>query len=281
MKTNPELWARLEALDFDGGEVVFGFADRLARDNGWTRKFADRAITEYKKFAYLAMSSGHEVTPSDEVDQVWHLHLTYTRHYWGAFAECLGGPLHHGPTTGSSADKTRFDDNYTRTRQSYEEEFGEAPPVDLWPIADIRFGEAPFYTRINTKRNLVLPVPRWVTRAIGSSLAKPVAAVSSLALAGVTLAQAHGPLRDEDGNLSLTNWASHVFSEHTVLALVLGLVIAVFGTIMFMPGKAAKSKGSGGAGCGGTTGGSTGGKGADSGGDGGGSGCGGCGGCGG
>ncbi|MEK6230809.1 MAG: hypothetical protein N2A42_03075 [Luteolibacter sp.] len=35
-------------------------------------------MTEYKRFVALAMLAGHPVTPSEEVDQAWHLHLVYT-----------------------------------------------------------------------------------------------------------------------------------------------------------------------------------------------------------
>lgn len=69
MKTDPALWARLEQLSFDPRDVPFGFVRRLARDNGWSTSFAGRVLAEYRKFAYLAIVCGREVTPSDEVDQ--------------------------------------------------------------------------------------------------------------------------------------------------------------------------------------------------------------------
>lgn len=77
-------WSGLRALDFNAADAVLPFSARLARDNGWSRAFAERAIEEYRKFCFLAVHAGHPVTPSDEVDQVWHLHLLYSRHYWDA-----------------------------------------------------------------------------------------------------------------------------------------------------------------------------------------------------
>ena len=44
--------------------------------------------------------SDHPVTPSIEVDQVWHLHLIYTRQYWNDFAKHMPFEPHHGPTKG-------------------------------------------------------------------------------------------------------------------------------------------------------------------------------------
>lgn len=82
-----DLWRRLEAFDIDGpqrpGErPAFAFADRLARENGWSLGFAERVVVEYKKFVFLCMTAGHPCTPSEHVDQAWHLHLAYTRSYW-------------------------------------------------------------------------------------------------------------------------------------------------------------------------------------------------------
>jgi len=148
-----ELWQRITALSFDAPHAQFCFANRLARDNGWTRKFANRVINEYRRFAYLARTAGHEVTPSDEVDQAWHLHLTYTRHYWGPFTQAFGAPLHHGPTIGGPAERERYAENYDRTLASYAAAFGAAPPADIWPAPARRFGDAPLMQRVNLRRH--------------------------------------------------------------------------------------------------------------------------------
>src|SRR6187431_3264230 len=63
------LWERIESFDIDGGPSDFSFEARLAIENGWTRPYARRVIVEYKRFAFLAMTAGHPVTPSDQVDQ--------------------------------------------------------------------------------------------------------------------------------------------------------------------------------------------------------------------
>ncbi|MEX2389427.1 MAG: hypothetical protein WD534_16240, partial [Phycisphaeraceae bacterium] len=81
---NDPLWKRIESFDFDDGAqpATLPFVLRLARDNRWTIRFSQRAIEAYRRFAYLAATADEHVTPSDEVDQVWHLHMTYTRSYW-------------------------------------------------------------------------------------------------------------------------------------------------------------------------------------------------------
>jgi uncharacterized protein (TIGR04222 family) len=131
---------------------------RLARENGWELAFARRVVDEYKRFVYLAMTAGHEVTPSDEVDQAWHLHLTYTRSYWDELCgKTLGRPLHHGPTRGGQAEGERFREQYAQTLASYRTAFGQEPPPDVWPAASIRFGEATEFVRVNRRRVWLIP----------------------------------------------------------------------------------------------------------------------------
>lgn len=155
-----DLFNRIQAFSFDERECALPFADRLARENQWSDMHAERVISEYKRFIFLAMVAGHPVTPSDEVDQVWHQHLLYTRSYWERFCGgVLGRPLHHDPTTGGRSEGTKFEYWYDRTLESYRRIFGP-PPQDIWPIAAIRFGEHLHFTRVNTRRNCVIPMTR-------------------------------------------------------------------------------------------------------------------------
>ena len=155
-----DLWQRIEAFQLDDPDHELTFSQRLARENDWSHAFALRVIDEYKRFVYLAMTAGHEVTPSDEVDQAWHLHLTYTRSYWGELCgEVLGAPLHHGPTKGGAKEGERFEDQYEQTLQSYRDAFNAEPPTDIWPPATVRFGEAASYVRVSTHRHFIARKP--------------------------------------------------------------------------------------------------------------------------
>ncbi|MGH9238973.1 MAG: glycine-rich domain-containing protein [Vicinamibacterales bacterium] len=78
----PGLWERIETISFDAGPTTYPFWARLASENGWSTSFTARVITEYRRFVYLAVVAGHQVSPPDQVDQVWHLHLLYTESYW-------------------------------------------------------------------------------------------------------------------------------------------------------------------------------------------------------
>jgi hypothetical protein len=164
-----DLWQRLAAYEIGPSDASLSFARRLARENRWTEQFTTRVIREYKRFCYLAKTAGHEVTPSDAVDQAWHLHLTYSRDYWQRFCpEVLEAELHHGPTAGGTNERTRYYDQYAATLKSYEEAFGEAPPEDIWPDANRRFTVDPLSFRVNPRDAIVLDkvVAGWIGRGL-------------------------------------------------------------------------------------------------------------------
>jgi uncharacterized protein (TIGR04222 family) len=156
-----DLCRKILDFEIDEGTPELSFRDRLARENGWTKGYAQRVIDEYLRFVCLAMVSGHVVTPSDQVDQAWHLHLTYTRSYWDRLCgEVLKRPLHHGPTRGGTAESVKYHDQYARTIESYAKLFGQSPPADIWPPSEIRFGSDLSHVRVNTSRHWVIPKPR-------------------------------------------------------------------------------------------------------------------------
>ncbi len=158
------LWPRVDAFSLDHPDATMTFTSRLARDNGWSRVYARRVVEEYKRFMFLAVVAEHMVTPSEAVDQAWHLHLTYTRSYWGDFCgEVLGKQIHHDPTTGI-AEQGKFVDLYERTRQSYEHWFGHPPPEAIWPAASVRFGDDAKCRWVNVNRNWVIRKPAFWSR---------------------------------------------------------------------------------------------------------------------
>jgi hypothetical protein len=152
------LWARLLAFNFDETGDALTFTQRLARENGWNLGFARRVVEEYRRFLYLALRAGHSVTPSDEVDQAWHLHLVYSRSYWDELcAQVLQHRLHHGPTRGGQAEDDRFLDAYEATRTSYRRCFGSEPPADIWPEPEVRFTPQARWQRVDLASHWCLP----------------------------------------------------------------------------------------------------------------------------
>jgi len=165
------VWAALFHYTIGPEDAALPFAARLARENGWSAAKAARVIEEYKRFCFLAVTAGHEVTPSDAVDQAWHLHLTYTRDYWERFCpEILGRPLHHGPTAGGAEEAQRYFEQYAETLKSYERVFG-LPPADIWPGAAQRLIEDPKARRVHPRDAFILPRNRfWALLAIAAAL---------------------------------------------------------------------------------------------------------------
>ncbi len=159
---NIELYNRIQTFSLDRPYSPLSFSKRLAKDNSWSLDYAKRVIEEYKKFVFLAVVAGHPVSPSDQVDQVWHLHLCYTRSYWQEFCpKILQTTLHHDPSGGGSSEQLKFDNLYNKTLESYKQFFGYNPPIDIWPKPKDRFGRDLNFVRINTQQNLILSKPNW------------------------------------------------------------------------------------------------------------------------
>ncbi|HEX2838488.1 MAG TPA: hypothetical protein VHN77_10205, partial [Phycisphaerales bacterium] len=212
-----DLWRRIAAFEVGDASWALPFWKRLARENGWSREFALRVVDEYRKFVFLAMAAGHPVTPSDEVDQAWHLHMVYTRSYWDDLcAGTLGRPLHHGPTKGGRAEGAKFHDWYAKTIESYAAFFGVYPPRDIWPASRERFSRAASFRRVNVAENVV--IPRSPLRAVGVAVA---ACVAMLGVAGCSPA-----------GMNTGEWVIVV----AVVLVVVGLVVAA---------KFAKNRGTG------------------------------------
>ncbi len=163
---NHDLWRRIEGFAFDEPGTTFRFRDRLAKENAWSTARAEQAINEYRRFLYLAAAAGHPVSPPDEIDQVWHLHLMYTRSYWDRLCrDTLGTSLHHEPTRGGSDETAKFADWYARTLASYQDAFHEAPPPDIWPGPGEKRSK-PDYKRVDVSKYLLFPKARFAQAAM-------------------------------------------------------------------------------------------------------------------
>ena len=154
------LYKKIISLKIDEDDIAFKFSERLSRENNWSSKYSKRCIHEYKKFIYLTCISKSNLTPSDQVDQAWHLHLTYTKSYWSDLCKnILKSELHHGPTKGGTKEQNKYSEQYLTTLNLYKEEFNEDPPQDIWPDVQKRFKNADKFLRINTTDYLLIKNP--------------------------------------------------------------------------------------------------------------------------
>ena len=152
-----DLWRRIALHDFEVADQAPNFLERLARDRGWSLAFARGAIEEYRRFAFLCVIAAEPMTPSQEVDEVWHLHLTYSRDYWDRWcARVLQAPLHHDPSRGGPEQLRYFQARYGATLAVYETWFGP-PPVAYWPGTRDRFRGRPRFAGVDLDQVAIMP----------------------------------------------------------------------------------------------------------------------------
>ncbi|MFN8349185.1 MAG: hypothetical protein U0X91_29565 [Spirosomataceae bacterium] len=134
--SNPSLWQKISDFPLDDApEAAVQFSDKLIKEQKWRPDFAKRAMAEYKKFLYLCLTMPQGASPSETVDEVWHLHLTYTESYWQKLCgQVLQRELHHYPNKGGAVENQRHRDWYADTLVAYVKEFQELPPADCWPL---------------------------------------------------------------------------------------------------------------------------------------------------
>ncbi|WP_444543551.1 glycine-rich domain-containing protein, partial [Methylobacterium haplocladii] len=174
-----DLLRRIEAHPFERADHALDFTSRLARDRGWSLAFARGAVAEYRRFCFLAMVFDTPVTPSEEVDEVWHQHLTYSRDYWEVWCgPVLGRRLHHDPTEGGASEQGRYRMQYAETLARYEAFFGPPDPC-FWPATHRRFRSRPRYRIVDGDRVWTVRRP-----ALPGWFARP-AMVIGLAFAGL------------------------------------------------------------------------------------------------
>ena len=254
------LWSRLEAMQLDAPGASLTFTKRLARENGWSPSRARDVVAEYRRFLYLAARAGHPVTPSDAVDQAWHLHLVYTRHYWGVLCpDVLGFELHHGPTLGGAREQSKFGDWYERTLESYRATFGE-PPAGIWPGVPDRFEGVERMQRIDRGASWLIPKPS-LRRCAALLRPTPVGLGLLLLAAGLLLGDSSAASRGTARGTVEANVGSAIFVI-LLLMVLFPLIAYFFGASADQNHDSKKEKddgrkgsggcgGDGGAGCGG------------------------------
>jgi hypothetical protein len=129
----PALWAALSHMQIEVPAAATRFEEAVAEEQGWTIGFAERVTDEYRRFLYLAATAGFEVTPSQAVDEAWHLHLTLPHYREVLCGRILGRPLEHRPAAGEPGEEERHRRQYESTVGLYERAFLKPPPSDIWP----------------------------------------------------------------------------------------------------------------------------------------------------
>lgn len=130
------LWRRIADYPIDDPNAAKPLSVKLAEEQGWRPAFTARVLEEYKRFVYLCCISPTGASPSQIVDEAWHMHLTYTTNYWQRFCrDTLQQELHHHPSMGGPEEYQKHRQWYFETLRLYLDTFGEYPPEDIWPGA--------------------------------------------------------------------------------------------------------------------------------------------------
>lgn len=129
----PSLMDRVTSL-FGGPEApTRAFADKIARKHKWNGKFALAALSEYKKFVYLAVISKFQVTPSKVIDTVWHEHILFSKAYREFCNDVIQHQFNHHPELIPFEEQTnQYRSQFEKTIDLYKFEFGEKPPSEIW-----------------------------------------------------------------------------------------------------------------------------------------------------
>lgn len=127
------LWQKILSFPFDAPDAPLPFSRRLARENKWDYNFGLKAIEEYRKFIFLCCISPQGASPSKVIDEVWHLHLIYTRNYWEEFCgKTLNRNIHHHPSAGGPQERDKHENWRTDTLDLYRNTFHTEPPPECW-----------------------------------------------------------------------------------------------------------------------------------------------------
>jgi uncharacterized protein (TIGR04222 family) len=154
-------WRRIRVHAFEDADAPLDFVAKLAREQGWSRDQVRAAIEEYRRFCFLSSVCDETMVPSVAVDEVWHLHLTYTEDYWQRFCpDALGVALHHRPGGLGRDDAAHYRQRYAETLAEYERWFG-TPPERWWPGTVERFRRPGRFRRVDRDRVWLIRKPRW------------------------------------------------------------------------------------------------------------------------
>jgi uncharacterized protein (TIGR04222 family) len=133
-KENQNLWLKVARFPLNDPNAAYPFSAKLAHTQGWSEDKTLRVIAEYKKFMFLCMTAPNGASPSQEVDECWHLHLTFTSNYAAFCAETSGKFIHHNPSKGGTTEHHRHIDWYDETLKNYVATFQQLPPSDIWTM---------------------------------------------------------------------------------------------------------------------------------------------------
>ena len=116
--------AKLYIERIELGHVV----ERMMREYNWPRRTILAACEQYRRFLWLTKKYGqeHHLTPSKEVDEVWHNHILFTEQYSEDCDALFGRYFHHRPSNAPEflTDQLAPLTPFSKTQELHKAEFG-------------------------------------------------------------------------------------------------------------------------------------------------------------
>lgn len=84
--------------------------DRMMLKHGWLEERTDEAIALYQVYIFLTQVYQKSISPSEDVDAIWHEHILHTNKYELDCLKTFGKFLHHFPTPAKWAKQTQAKD---------------------------------------------------------------------------------------------------------------------------------------------------------------------------
>jgi hypothetical protein len=148
------LWSAVQQFPLNDPNAAITFQRKLSAKQNWSPSYTEQVIEEYRKFIFLCCISPNGASPSQAVDEAWHLHLTYTQSYWIDLCKnTLNKDIHHHPSRGGDDEDHKHRDWYAETLTLYQSVFGSPPPIEIWPPP--KTSETPLEEPVPVIRNAV------------------------------------------------------------------------------------------------------------------------------
>ncbi|MHB8651517.1 MAG: glycine-rich domain-containing protein [Minisyncoccota bacterium] len=73
--------------------------ERMVKKLGWTPEFTDELFEEMKGFLYLCATNDGAMAPPEDIDEIWHNFILFTRDYAAFCEQHFGFFINHQPLT--------------------------------------------------------------------------------------------------------------------------------------------------------------------------------------
>lgn len=139
------------------------FVNILAWENKISIQEALRWIQEYKKYMFLILAFDGRVmrSPSEIVDQVWHLHMEFVKEYQDDICQMV--VIHHFPSKGGKIETEKYGNMYDDTLKAYTTYFGHIDKK-IWPATDERFSEFGIFVGYRLFLSKDVPSERFISK---------------------------------------------------------------------------------------------------------------------